>query len=133
MFTEQRSAPRSEERGGPKGDTRHHVRGGRLQDHPPALPEGRDGENIPLVDALKKLAAEKQVTPAQLAIAWVLAQKPWIVPIPGTTKLSRLKENNGATGITLTSADLRTIDKAIDGIAIEGTRYHATEMNRLNR
>lgn len=90
-------------------------------------------KNLALVDVLKKLAAGKKVTPAQLAIAWVLAQRPWIVPIPGTTKLSRLEENNGATDITLTSADLRTIDKAIAGIAIEGTRYHATEMNKLNR
>jgi aryl-alcohol dehydrogenase-like predicted oxidoreductase len=89
-------------------------------------------KNMALVETLKKLAAERNVTPAQLAIAWVLAQRPWIVPIPGTTKPSRLEENNAAAAVALSSADLRALG-AIANIAIEGTRYHAGEMAYLNR
>jgi aryl-alcohol dehydrogenase-like predicted oxidoreductase len=79
--------------------------------------------NQALVDLLKRIAARKKATPAQIAIAWLLAQKPWIVPIPGTTKLDRLKENLGAVNVNLTDDDLAEIEKAADKIAIEGERY----------
>jgi aryl-alcohol dehydrogenase-like predicted oxidoreductase len=71
-------------------------------------------------DLLASIAKEKSVTPAQIALAWLLAQKPWIVPIPGTTKLSRLEENIGAVGIELTAAELRTIDEVSSNIKVEG-------------
>ena len=74
---------------------------------------------------LAKLAKQHQATPAQLALAWLLAQKPWIVPIPGTTKLSRLDENMGATAVTLSSDDLREIEIAASQVAIQGERYPA--------
>jgi len=79
--------------------------------------------NQALVDVLTKIAASKQVTPAQLALAWLLAQKPWIVPIPGTTKLSRLEENLGGAAVELSQADLREIDAAASSIALQGARY----------
>jgi aryl-alcohol dehydrogenase-like predicted oxidoreductase len=79
--------------------------------------------NQAFIDLLASVAKEKNVTPAQIALAWLLAQKPWIVPIPGTTKRSRLKENIGAVGIELTAADLRTIDEASSKIKAEGDRY----------
>jgi aryl-alcohol dehydrogenase-like predicted oxidoreductase len=72
---------------------------------------------------LEEIAARKKATPAQIALAWVLAQKPWIVPIPGTTKLERLNENIGATEIELTPEDLREIDAATSKIAVQGARY----------
>ncbi|HEU4414080.1 MAG TPA: aldo/keto reductase, partial [Candidatus Angelobacter sp.] len=70
-----------------------------------------------------KFAERKKVTPAQIALAWVLAQKPWIVPIPGTTKLHRLEENLGATNVELTPDDLRQIDSAASRITVQGARY----------
>jgi aryl-alcohol dehydrogenase-like predicted oxidoreductase len=79
--------------------------------------------NLAFVDWLKAFAARKNATPAQIALAWLLAQKPWIVPIPGTTKLSRLDENLGATAIDLTEADLRDIDAAAARITVQGERY----------
>jgi aryl-alcohol dehydrogenase-like predicted oxidoreductase len=79
--------------------------------------------NLALVNKLGEIAAAKGATPAQIAIAWLLAQKPWIVPIPGTTKLHRLEENLGAAGIELTPQDLAEIDRATTGIAVEGERY----------
>jgi aryl-alcohol dehydrogenase-like predicted oxidoreductase len=79
--------------------------------------------NQALIDLLGSIAEQKQATPAQIAIAWLLAQKPWIVPIPGTTKLHRLDENIGAISIELTPADLRDIDKAASKIAVQGDRY----------
>ena len=78
---------------------------------PRFTPEARKA-NQALVDLLGEIAAEKQATPAQIALAWLLAQKPWIVPIPGTTKLHRLEENIGAAGVDLTPDDLRDIDSA---------------------
>ena len=89
--------------------------------------------NMALVDVLKRIAAENGTTPAQLAIGWLLAQKPWIVPIPGTTRLSRLRENLGATEIALTPADLGRIAEAIAEIPIAGDRYDAGNMDHLNR
>jgi len=79
--------------------------------------------NQTLIDVLTALAAQKQVTPAQLALAWLLAQKPWIVPIPGTTKLSRLDENLAAADVQLTAADLRQIDAAAASVTVLGARY----------
>ena len=79
--------------------------------------------NQALVDLLARVAQEKGATPAQIALAWLLAQKPWIVPIPGTTKLNRLEENIGAASINLTAQDLAEIDGAASKITVEGARY----------
>ena len=79
--------------------------------------------NQALIDLLGTIAARKEATPAQIALAWLLAQKPWIVPIPGTTKLHRLDENNGAVDIELTPEDLREIDSAASKITVQGDRY----------
>jgi len=79
--------------------------------------------NQALVDLLGAIAARKRVTSAQIALAWLLAQKPWIVPIPGTTKLHRLEENVGAAAVELTAEELRDIDDALSGIAVQGARY----------
>jgi aryl-alcohol dehydrogenase-like predicted oxidoreductase len=89
---------------------------------PRFTPDARKA-NQALVDLLRTIAERKKATPAQIALAWLLAQKPWIVPIPGTTKLSRLDENIGATAVELTSGDLREIDSAASKITIEGARY----------
>jgi aryl-alcohol dehydrogenase-like predicted oxidoreductase len=85
-------------------------------------PEARKA-NQALVDLLRAIGERKNATPAQLALAWLLAQKPWIVPIPGTTKLSRLEENIGAVSVELTSDDLREIDSAASRIEVQGARY----------
>ena len=79
--------------------------------------------NQALVDALSNFAQRKKATPAQIALAWILAQKPWMVPIPGTTKLHRLEENIGAGTIELTTDELREIDSAASGIKVQGARY----------
>jgi aryl-alcohol dehydrogenase-like predicted oxidoreductase len=79
--------------------------------------------NQALIDLLGRMAKKKEATPAQIALAWVLAQKPWIVPIPGTTKLHRLEENLGAAAIELTPDDLREIESAASMIAVQGARY----------
>jgi aryl-alcohol dehydrogenase-like predicted oxidoreductase len=79
--------------------------------------------NQALVDLLGRIAARKKATPAQIALAWLLAQKPWIVPIPGTTKLARLEENIGAAAIELTSEDLREMESAASAITVQGARY----------
>jgi aryl-alcohol dehydrogenase-like predicted oxidoreductase len=79
--------------------------------------------NQALVDLLSSVAARKQATPAQIALAWLLAQKPWIVPIPGTTKLHRLDENIGAVSVELTPEDLRDINAAASKITVQGARY----------
>jgi aryl-alcohol dehydrogenase-like predicted oxidoreductase len=89
---------------------------------PRFMPEARKA-NKALVDLLGSLAARKHVTPAQLALAWILARKPWIVPIPGTTKLQRLEENIGAAAVELTPDDLRGIDGAAAQIDVQGARY----------
>ena len=89
---------------------------------PRFTPENRKA-NKALVDLLGRIAERKKATPAQIALAWLLAQKPWIVPIPGTTKLSRLDENNGSLAIKLTSDDLREIDGAASKITVQGDRY----------
>jgi aryl-alcohol dehydrogenase-like predicted oxidoreductase len=89
---------------------------------PRFTPEARK-VNQALVDLLGEIAKRKKATPAQIALAWLLAQKPWIVPIPGTTKLKRLEENIGAAAIELTPDDLRQIDSAASQIKVEGARY----------
>jgi aryl-alcohol dehydrogenase-like predicted oxidoreductase len=89
---------------------------------PRFTPEARKA-NQTLVDLLGEIAERKKATPAQIALAWLLAQKPWIVPIPGTTKLHRLEENIGAAAIELTSDDLREIENAASQIKVEGARY----------
>jgi len=79
--------------------------------------------NQALIELLGNIAQQKKATPAQIALAWLLAQKPWMVPIPGTTKLNRLEENIGAAGVELTADDLRDIDSAAAKIKVEGDRY----------
>jgi aryl-alcohol dehydrogenase-like predicted oxidoreductase len=89
---------------------------------PRFTPEALDA-NQSLVDLLKEVANQKQATAAQIALAWILAQKPWIVPIPGTTKLSRLEENLGAADLELTQNELKSIDAALAQIPVAGDRY----------
>jgi aryl-alcohol dehydrogenase-like predicted oxidoreductase len=89
---------------------------------PRFTPEARKA-NQALVDLIGEIAKRKKATPAQIALAWLLAQKPWIVPIPGTTKLHRLEENIGAAAIELTSEDLRDIENAASKIKVQGARY----------
>ena len=89
---------------------------------PRFTPEARKA-NQALLDLLRRVAARKQATPAQVALAWLLARKPWIVPIPGTTKAHRLEENLGAAAIQLTPDDLRDVDRAAAEIAVQGARY----------
>ena len=95
-------------------------------------PEARKA-NQELVDRLGSIAAAKQATPAQIALAWLLAQKPWIVPIPGTTKVHRLKENVGAAALELTADDLRQIESALAHIKVQGDRYPAHLAARAGR
>ncbi len=95
-------------------------------------PEARKA-NQSLIDVLTALAAQKQVTPAQLALAWLLAQKPWIVPIPGTTKLSRLEENLRSADVKLTPADLRQIEAAADSVVVQGARYPEDLSRQISR
>ena len=95
-------------------------------------PEARRA-NQGLVDALGRIAAAKGATPAQIALAWLLAQRPWIVPIPGTTKLHRLDENIGAATIDLTAGDLQEIEAALGRIEIQGARYPAALQARVDR
>lgn len=89
---------------------------------PRFTPEAREANQI-LVDLLSRIAERKKATPAQIALAWLLAQKPWIVPIPGTTKLKRMEENIGAVSVELTSDDLHEIDSASSKITLQGARY----------
>ncbi len=89
---------------------------------PRFTPEARKA-NLALVELLRKIAGRKKATPAQIGLAWLLAQKRWIVPIPGTTKLSRLEENIGAVAVEFTADDLREIDSAASKITVQGARY----------
>jgi aryl-alcohol dehydrogenase-like predicted oxidoreductase len=99
---------------------------------PRFTPEARKA-NQALVDLLGEIAARKQATPAQIALAWLLARKPWIVPIPGNTKLHRLEENLGAAAVELTSDDLREIDGALAEITVQGDRYPPHLQARVGR
>ena len=89
--------------------------------------------NQALVDLLGQIANNKGVTAAQIALAWLLAQKPWIVPIPGTTKLHRLEENLGAASVELSDADLGKIAQALADVKIQGDRYPAALRARVGR
>ena len=95
-------------------------------------PENR-AANQALVDLVTSVAAKKRATPAQIALAWVMAQKPWIVPIPGTTKLSRLEENLGATDVELTADELHEIDTAAARIEVHGARYSEGSQRLVDR
>jgi aryl-alcohol dehydrogenase-like predicted oxidoreductase len=86
--------------------------------------------NLALVDRIAKIGEKKGATPAQIALAWLLAQKPWIVPIPGTRKLERLDENIGAVAVELTPDDLREIESAAAKITVQGARY-PEEMEKM--
>jgi aryl-alcohol dehydrogenase-like predicted oxidoreductase len=89
----------------------------------PRFTEENRRANLAFVAWLKTFAERKQATPAQIALAWLLAQRPWIVPIPGTTKLQRLQENLGAARVALTAEDLTEIDRAASQIELHGARY----------
>lgn len=99
---------------------------------PRFTPENRKA-NQAVVDLVGKFAEQKKTTPAQIALAWILAQKPWLVPIPGTTKLHRLDENLGAAAVQLTADDLRQIDNASLEIAVQGERYPENLQKLVNR
>jgi len=99
---------------------------------PRFTPENRKA-NQAVVDLVAKIAAEKRAAPAQVALAWLLAQKPWIVPIPGTTKLPRLEENLGAVRVELTPADLREIEAAASRIQVQGARYSENSQRLVDR
>ena len=99
----------------------------------PRFAEEARKANQALVDAIVAIAAQKKVTPAQVALAWLLAQKPWIVPIPGTTKLNRLEENIGSAAVALTADDLANIENAVSAIAVQGERYSPQQAARIDR
>ena len=99
---------------------------------PRFTPEGRKANQI-LVDALTQIAQRKRVTAAQIALAWLLAQKPWIVPIPGTTKVPRLEENLAAADVQLTPEELRDIESTLSRIKVQGDRYPADLQERVGR
>lgn len=99
----------------------------------PRFAPGAIDKNLAFVDLLKRVASEKGATPAQIALAWLLAQRPYIVPIPGTTKLRRLEENIGAASVELTSDDLKEIDEAASHIEAEGERYAPAQMSMVGR
>ena len=99
----------------------------------PRFNEENRKANQVLVNVLGEIAAQKKATSAQIAIAWLLAQKPWIVPIPGTTKLHRLEENLGAANVELSASDLSEITTAVSKIAVQGDRYPAHLQQRVNR
>ncbi len=98
----------------------------------PRFSEENRKANQALVDLLGQIAQRKNATPAQIALAWLLAQQPWIVPIPGTTKLHRLEENIGAATVELTPDDLREIERAAAQITIQGARYPEELERRTN-
>ncbi len=99
---------------------------------PRFTPEAREA-NLAFVDLLKRIGGQKGATPAQIALAWLLAQKPWIVPIPGTTKLHRLEENLHAADVTLADDDLREIDDAVSTITVQGARLPESVLKYSNR
>jgi aryl-alcohol dehydrogenase-like predicted oxidoreductase len=99
----------------------------------PRFSEDNRKANQVLVDMVTRFADQKKATPAQIALAWLLAKKPWIAPIPGTTKLSRLEENLGSATIQLTTEDVRTLEDASSAIKIEGDRYPATHQKLIDR
>jgi aryl-alcohol dehydrogenase-like predicted oxidoreductase len=107
--------------------------GGDFRNTVPRLsPENRKANQV-VVDLVSAVAARKGVTPAQIALAWVLARKPWIVPIPGTTKLARLEENLAAQDVELTPDDLREIDAATSRMEVQGARYSEASQRMVDR
>lgn len=99
----------------------------------PRLSEENRKANQALIDLLNKIAGEKKATNAQVALAWLLAQKPWIVPIPGTTKLHRLEENLGATNISLSGDDIKSINETLSNIQVQGARYSEGAQKLIDR
>ena len=99
----------------------------------PRFNEENRKANQALVDVIGKFAAQKKVTPAQVALAWLLAQKPWIVPIPGTTKLNRLDENLGALAVELTAENLSELESVASQITVQGARYSEQHQKLINR
>jgi aryl-alcohol dehydrogenase-like predicted oxidoreductase len=99
---------------------------------PRFAPDAR-AANVAMVDLLKRIAERKHATPAQIALAWLLAQKPWIVPIPGTRKVERLAENIGAASVELTDADLREINDAASKITVQGARLPEEVLKLTNQ
>jgi aryl-alcohol dehydrogenase-like predicted oxidoreductase len=99
----------------------------------PRFSEENRKANQELVALLGQIAAQKKATPAQIALAWLLAQKPWIVPIPGTTKLHRLEENIGGAAVALTAVDLRSIEAALSKVTVRGDRYPAHLQQRVGK
>src|SRR5580692_3662998 len=99
----------------------------------PRFTEENRRANQALVDVVTRFAQQKKATPAQIALAWLLAKKPWIVPIPGTTKLSRLEENLGSVSIELTTQDVHTLEETCSAIKVEGERYPATHQKLIDR
>jgi aryl-alcohol dehydrogenase-like predicted oxidoreductase len=99
----------------------------------PRFTEENRKANQALVNVIEKFATQKNVTPAQIALAWLLAQKPWIVPIPGTTKLNRLAENIGAVSVELSPEDLRELENAASRIEVQGARYSEQHQKLINR
>ena len=89
--------------------------------------------NRAMVDLLGRIAQRKNATPAQIALAWLLAQEPWIVPIPGTTKIHRLQENAAAAAVELTEGDLQDIETAASQIEVQGARYSEAAQRMINR
>jgi len=99
----------------------------------PRFSEANRKANQALVDVVTAFAERKKATPAQIALAWLLAKKPWIVPIPGTTKLSRLEENLGGASIELAAEDVRALEEASSAIEVAGDRYPAAQQKMIDR
>jgi aryl-alcohol dehydrogenase-like predicted oxidoreductase len=116
-----------------KIDAKTEIGPGDFRSYSPRFTREARSANAALIDLLKLVAARKQATPAQIALAWLLAQKPWIVPIPGTTRLARLEENLGAADVVLTSDDLREIDGAAAKIQIQGARLPEAVLAQTGR
>jgi aryl-alcohol dehydrogenase-like predicted oxidoreductase len=104
-----------------------------MRNNLPRFTQAARTANQAVVDLIARIAKDKNATPAQIALAWLLAQKPWIVPIPGTTKLARLEENIGAAEVTLTPTDLEEIDRAVSAIPVQGERYPAAMQAMVGR
>jgi aryl-alcohol dehydrogenase-like predicted oxidoreductase len=99
----------------------------------PRFSEENREANQAVVELLGRIAGETEATPAQIALAWILAQKPWAVPIPGTTKRHRLEENVAAADVELTAGDLRAIEEAVSKIEIQGARYSEGSQRMVDR
>jgi aryl-alcohol dehydrogenase-like predicted oxidoreductase len=114
-------------------DTRTTFSGSDFRSISPRFAQDARAANLAMVDLLKRIAARKHATPAQIALAWLLAQKPWIVPIPGTRKLERLEENIGAASVELTEPDLLEINEAASKISVQGARLPEAVLKLTNQ